>query len=146
MRDLLEDEEEALADLSGLRLVVVEDEGDAREMLAAALRECGAEVREAGSAREALALIAETRPDVLISDIGLPDHDGYDLMRKVRALGPEHGGAVPAIALTGYADLEDSHAALRAGYQVHVAKPIDVPLLAQAVANLAGMPVIDLSK
>lgn len=139
------DAEEELSDLTGLRVVVVEDDDDARDLLVAMLIECGAEVDEARSADEAIALVQRVCPDVLVSDIGLPDHDGYYLIRKVRSLSPAEGGRVPAIALTGYADLADSRAALRAGYQVHVAKPIDVGLLTQAVANVAGMPVVDLT-
>jgi CheY-like chemotaxis protein len=139
------EEDEELSDLTGLRVVVVEDDEDARELLVGMLIECGAQVDEAASADEAIALVQRVCPDVLVSDIGLPDHDGYYLIRKVRALPPAEGGRVPAIALTGYADLADSRAALRAGYQVHVAKPIDIGLLTQAVANVAGMPVVDLT-
>jgi CheY-like chemotaxis protein len=139
------DDHEELSDLTGLRVVVVEDDDDARELLVGMLIECGAEVSEAASAVDAIELVRRLCPDVLVSDIGLPDHDGYYLIRAVRALSAEEGGRVPAIALTGYADLADSHAALRAGYQVHVAKPIDIGLLTQAVANVAGMKVVDLS-
>jgi CheY-like chemotaxis protein len=74
---------------------------------------------------------------VLVSDIGLPDVDGYELMRRVRRLPAEQGGAVPAIALTGYADVDDSRRALAAGYQLHVSKPIDSAVLAKAVADVA---------
>jgi CheY-like chemotaxis protein len=125
------------ADLSGLRVVVVEDDVDARDMLVDVLVAQGADVRAAGNAVDAIELVATWRPDVLVSDIGLPDLDGYALMERVRALGVEGGGGVAAIALTGYADIQDSRRALAAGYQVHVAKPVDAALLTQAVANVA---------
>jgi CheY-like chemotaxis protein len=134
-----------LADLTGLRVLVVDDDDDARELLTAVLADCGARVLEVSTAEEAIELVALERPDVLVSDIGLPGTTGYDLIRDVRALGPERGGQVPAIALTGYAAIEDSREALRAGYQVHVAKPIDPSLLTHAVANVAGVSIVDLT-
>src|SRR5205085_6673800 len=102
--------------LDGLRVLVVDDEADTREMLKAGLGQCGAEVTLAGSAAEALAEVEKSPPDVLISDIGMPEEDGYDLMRKVRGLPQDEGGRVPAIALTAYARTEDRLQALRAGY------------------------------
>ncbi len=128
--------EDDLADLTGLRVLVVEDDADARELLVATFVESGAEVFEAASADEAFALLRRVRPDVLVSDIGLPDHDGYELVRWVRALGSEEGGLVPAIALTGY---PDGDAALVAGFQLHVAKPVDVAQLTKAVVRVAAM-------
>jgi CheY-like chemotaxis protein len=83
-------------------------------------------------------MIDEWRPDVLVSDIGMPIEDGYELMRKVRARGPERGGLVPALALTAYARVEDARRALEAGYQAHVPKPVTPDELAVVVANLAG--------
>jgi CheY-like chemotaxis protein len=130
--------EENLADLSGIRVLVVEDDIDAREMLEEVLAGQGAEVRGAGNGADAVALVGSWRPDVLVSDIGLPDMDGYALIRRVRELGADAGGEVPAIALTGYADVEDSRRALAAGYQVHVAKPIDSSLLTRAVVDVAA--------
>jgi CheY-like chemotaxis protein/nitrogen-specific signal transduction histidine kinase len=123
--------------LDGLRVLVVDDEPDTREMLKAGLGQCGALVTAAGSAAEALSEMAEAPPDVLISDIGMPDDDGYSLIRKVRALDAAQGGKVPAIALTAYARAEDRMQALRAGYQMHVTKPVELAELAAVVASLA---------
>jgi PAS domain S-box-containing protein len=123
--------------LDGLKILVVDDEQDTREMLRAGLGQCGAEVTLAGAAAEALEEIRKSPPDVLISDIGMPDEDGYELMRKVRALPQGEGGRVPAIALTAYARTEDRLQALRAGYQMHVTKPVELTELAAVVASLA---------
>ncbi len=127
-----------LADLSGLRVLVVDDEADSLEFLDVSLSRCGAEVRAVTSAAEALGLLEVFRPDVLVSDIGMPHEDGYTLMRKVRALGPEHGGAIPAAAVTAYARTEDRMRALLAGFQTHIAKPVEPAELAAVVASLAG--------
>ena len=129
------------ADLQRLRVLLVEDDDDSRELLVAILADAGAEVEEASNAADAVAVVSAWRPDVLVSDIGLPGRDGYDLLREVRALGEENGGAVPAIALTGFSELEDSRRAIAAGFQVHVGKPIDAALLTHAVANVAGMKI-----
>ena len=123
--------------LDGLRVLVVDDEADTREMLKAGLGQCGAEVTAAGSAAEALSEIRRSPPDVLISDIGMPDEDGYALIRQVRSLPAGQGGMVPAIALTAYARTEDRLQALRAGYQMHVTKPVELTELAAVVASLA---------
>jgi PAS domain S-box-containing protein len=123
--------------LDGLRVLVVDDEADTREMLKAGLGQCGAGVTTAGSAAEALSEIRKSPPDVLISDIGMPDEDGYALIQQVRALAAEQGGHVPAIALTAYARTEDRLHALRAGYQMHVTKPVELSELAAVVASLA---------
>ncbi|HEV2861049.1 MAG TPA: PAS domain S-box protein, partial [Pyrinomonadaceae bacterium] len=120
--------------LDGLRVLVVDDEPDTLGMLKAGLGRCGAEVATAGSATEALAMLSESPPDLLISDIGMPDEDGYALIRKVRALAAERGGRVPAIALTAYARAEDRLQALQAGYQMHVAKPVELTELAAVAA------------
>jgi CheY-like chemotaxis protein len=122
----------------GLRVLVVDDEADARELLTAALGQYGVEVRAAVSAAEGLAILKEWKPDVIISDIGLPDEDGYMFIRRVRALEQEDGGNIPAAALTAYARLEDRLRALSAGYQSHVPKPVDPAELAAVVASLAG--------
>jgi PAS domain S-box-containing protein len=122
--------------LEGLRVLVVDDEFDTREFLSVALRQCGAEVSTAGSAREGLAAIVERRPDLLISDIGMPGEDGYELIRKVRALGAGRGGKIPAIALTAYARTEDRLRALRAGYQMHISKPVEMAELVTVMASL----------
>jgi PAS domain S-box-containing protein len=123
--------------LDGLRLLVVDDEADTCELLKAGLERCGADVTTAGSAAEALAELSKSQPDVLISDIGMPGEDGYELIRKVRGLPAESGGRVPAIALTAYARTEDRMQALRAGYHMHVTKPVELAELAAIVASLA---------
>jgi len=124
--------------LAGLRVVVVEDEADTRELLVVALQQCGAEVTAFGTVPEALAWFDHQVADVLVSDIGVPVEDGYALIRKLRARGPDRGGNVPAAALTAYARAEDRLRALEAGYQTHLAKPVDPPELIATVARLAG--------
>jgi signal transduction histidine kinase len=128
-------------DLCGVSVMIVDDEHDAREVLVAMLELRGAEVFAASSAAEAVeALTHATRlslPDVLVSDIGMPGEDGFDLISRVRAMDPERGGDIPAIALTAYARDEDRDRVLAAGYQRHVAKPVEPSSLAMAVATLA---------
>ncbi|HST50775.1 MAG TPA: PAS domain S-box protein [Pyrinomonadaceae bacterium] len=122
--------------LDGLKVLVVDDEPDTREMLRVGLGQSGARVLTAASTEEALAAIEKESPDLLISDIGMPGEDGYDLIRRVRALPPEDGGRVPAIALTAYARVEDRLQALRAGYQMHVPKPVELGELMVVAASL----------
>ncbi len=129
--------------LDGLRVLVVDDQPDARDLLAEVLTQYGIEVVTASSCAEALASLVEnekrrSRPDVLISDIGMPDEDGYTLIRKVRSLGAEQGGLLPAIAVTAYARTEDRARALAAGFQAHVGKPIDPEELKMVIAGLTG--------
>ena len=124
-------------DLKGIRVLVVDDEPDARETLREILEHCNAEVLTAGSAAEALEILPRWRPDVLLSDIGMPGEDGYELVRRVRTLSAEQGGRTPAAALTAFARGEDRRAALRAGFQMHVAKPVEIEELASVVASLA---------
>ena len=124
--------------LAGVRVVVVEDEADTRELLSLSLQQCGAEVAAFGSVPEALASFDLAVPDVLLSDIGVPGEDGYSLIRKVRMREPALGGKVPAAALTAYARAEDRLRALEAGYQTHLAKPVDPSELIATVARLAG--------
>jgi signal transduction histidine kinase/CheY-like chemotaxis protein len=126
--------------LDGLRILVVDDEADVRELITYILEACGTEVLAAASADEAIAALtrSSTAIDVLISDIGMPDEDGYTLLRRVRALKPENGGKIPAIALTAYARTEDRRTALLAGFQCHIAKPVEPAELIAVVANLAG--------
>ena len=124
--------------LDGVRVLVVEDEADARHLLAAVLQKRGARVFMAASGAEALEMLERDRPDVLLSDIALQDQDGYDLIRKVRALSAERGGRIPAAALTGYGRLEDRMRALSAGFQLHAAKPVEPAELIAVVASLAG--------
>jgi PAS domain S-box-containing protein len=126
------------AELTGLTVVVVDDQPDARVLVRHLLEDCGATVLTAGTSDEALALVAARRPDVLISDIGMPDVDGFELLKRVRALGADRGGRVPAIALTAFARSEDRTRALRAGFLVHVSKPVDPSELVATVASVAG--------
>jgi signal transduction histidine kinase/ActR/RegA family two-component response regulator len=124
--------------LKGLRVLVVDDEQDTRDLLRAVLEQCGSEVITAASAAEALEAFQQSKPDVLISDIGMPEEDGYELIWKVRALETGLGKRVPAIALTAYARVEDRVRALTAGFHVHVPKPIEPVELVAVVASLTG--------
>ncbi|HEX8335665.1 MAG TPA: response regulator, partial [Pyrinomonadaceae bacterium] len=124
--------------LEGVKVLVVDDEPDARRLLTEVLGRCGAEVLSAASAGEALEMIQAWRPHVLLSDIGMPDGDGYELIRRVRELPEERGGSTPAAALTAYAGPGDRARALAGGYQQHVAKPVEPAELAAVVASLAG--------
>lgn len=125
-------------DLSDVRVLVVDDEPDGREAIARVLAVYHAQVATASSVREALACFAQSPPEVLISDIGMPGEDGYDLIRQVRELPPGDGGRVPAIALTAFAREEDRLRAIDAGFQIHASKPAQPAELAAAVAKLAG--------
>jgi signal transduction histidine kinase len=127
---------EGLPSLEGFHVLVVDDEADARELLSTMLGQLGAEVRVVGSAAEALAALDQMQPDVLISDIGMPDEDGYSLIQKVRARPPERGGLVPAAALSAYARAEDRTRSILAGFQMHVPKPVDPAELAAVITNL----------
>ena len=124
--------------LAGLRVLVVDDERDARELFAKTLAECGAQVLTAGSATAALDALERERPDVLLADIGMPGEDGYALIARVRALPPERGGRTPAAALTAYARGEDRLRALRSGFQIHLPKPVKAAELITVIARLAG--------
>jgi signal transduction histidine kinase/ActR/RegA family two-component response regulator len=127
-----------LPSLDGLRVLVVDDEKDSRDVIIAILEQRGARTIEAASVEEALARLGEERPDVLVSDIGLPDEDGYSLMRRIRALPRDRGGAIPAAALTAYARTEDRMQALLAGFQIHVPKPVQPAELIAVVSSLAA--------
>ncbi len=131
---------ECPAELSGLRVLVVEDEADARLMIVRALQDCDATVTATDSAADAMkALTAMSRPpDVIVSDIGLPERDGLSLIREIRMLAADEGGRVPAIALTAYASAEDRNRTLTAGFQAHLAKPISPQELIAAIASLLG--------
>jgi signal transduction histidine kinase len=124
-------------ELRGLRVLVVDDEPDAREVVVSVLEQCGAAVTSAASAREARELIAGAAPEVLVSDIGMPGETGYDLIRGLRA-GDGAAARVPAVALTAYARVEDRARALAAGFDAHAAKPIEPGELARVIAPLAG--------
>jgi CheY-like chemotaxis protein len=128
--------QEVVQALGGSRLMVVDDEPDALEVLVLLLSGCGAEVRAVSSAAEALTAFDGWRADVLISDIGMPGEDGYDLIRRIRALPSGQGGETPAIALTAHARPEDLIQALAAGFQAHVAKPVDQTELVLVTAGL----------
>ncbi len=124
--------------LAGVRVMVVEDEDDTRELLKTALEQCGAEVVDFGSVPAALDSFERGAPDVLLSDLGMPGEDGYSLIRQIRERPPEQGGRVPAAALTAYARAEDRQRALDSGFQTHLAKPFDPAELVATVARLAG--------
>jgi PAS domain S-box-containing protein/excisionase family DNA binding protein len=125
-------------ELKGLRVLIVDDEEDARDLIDTVLRQCGAETLMAGSAVEALSALEREQPDVMVCDIGMPGEDGYRLIGRIRALPSERGGRVPAVALTAYAREEDRRRAISAGFQVHVSKPIKPSLLVAVVARAAG--------
>ncbi len=124
--------------LMGISVLVVDDEADARILLRKILEQCGARVTTASTTFEALAALEQTMPDVLVSDIGMPNEDGYDLIRRVRVLEKERGGSLPAIALTAYAGEDDRRRAISAGFDEHVTKPVELTKLATLVKSLAG--------
>jgi PAS domain S-box-containing protein len=128
---------EACLQLKGVRVLVVDDEPDARSVVRRVLEDCGAAVQTASSSAEALDMFQSEPPDVLVSDIGMPVEDGYTLVRRVRALGKDKGGNTPALALTAYARPEDRMRAVRAGFEMHVVKPVEPVELITMVATLA---------
>jgi CheY-like chemotaxis protein len=129
--------------LTGLRVLVVEDEADSRELLAESLATCGAVVVVAPSCDQAMVLLEESTaqnlPHVILSDIGMAKDDGFELIRRVRTLAPEAGGRIPAVAVTGYAGPDDRRRALAAGFHSHLPKPIDPVAVATAVARAARL-------
>lgn len=124
-------------DLEGVRILLVDDEIDARTMIGKILTHCGAEVRTAGNADDGVALVQEFGPHLVISDIGMPHKDGYQFIKEVRKLPAEEGGNVPAIALTAFARTEDRTRAIMAGYHIHVAKPVEARELLATVHSVA---------
>jgi hypothetical protein len=118
-----------------MRILVVEDDVDARALITRILSDAGAQVSDVGTAEEAMARIKAATPDLLVSDIGMPQLDGYQLMRNVRAAGFD-AQRLPAIALTAFSRVQDRADALAAGFQVHLAKPVKAEALMSAVANL----------
>jgi PAS domain S-box-containing protein len=124
--------------LDGIKVLVVDDEPDARELVRRLISDQSASVETASTADEALAILRQFHPDVLVSDIGMPDKDGYQLIREIRKLAPNEGGATPAAALTAFARSEDRRRALMAGYQTQVTKPVDPAELITIIASLAG--------
>jgi PAS domain S-box-containing protein len=125
------------ADLRTLRVLVVDDDADTLDVLRVVLSQYGAEVRAVSSSQDALTTLREWKPNVLISDLGMPGEDGFAFIEKVRAFAPEDGGNIPAAALTAYAREEDRLRARSAGYQIHIPKPVDPAKLATLVAALA---------
>ena len=124
-------------ELIALRVLVVDDEDDARELLVAVLEQCGAIVTSVGSVREALAALAvEPRPTIVVSDIGMPGEDGYALIKQIRKLPPDQGGRLPVVALTAYARTEDRTRALRAGFNMHMPKPVEPAELLAVLVSL----------
>jgi CheY-like chemotaxis protein len=128
---------EARPSLKNLKILVVDDEAGAREVAETILMQAQAKVRTAEGANAALDILDEWRPDVLVADIGMPNIDGYDFIRQVRARGSQNGGNVPAAALTAYARTQDRLRVLSAGFQMHVPKPIQPDELIAVIASLA---------
>jgi CheY-like chemotaxis protein len=124
--------------LDGLRVLLVDDEPEARQIISTVITRTGAEVRSCESAHEALIKLEEWKPDVILSDIAMPEQDGYSFIRQVRSLPHDKGGDTPAAALTAYARDIDRRQALAAGYQMHIAKPIGASQLVTMIARLAG--------
>jgi CheY-like chemotaxis protein len=124
--------------LEGIRVLVVDDEKDTLELIVFILQEYGAIVQAVTSATEALNILVNVQPDVLLSDIGMPEMDGYMFIQQIRSRCPEQGGEIPAIALTAYAGETDHQQILLAGFQKHVTKPVEPAFLANAIATLLG--------
>jgi CheY-like chemotaxis protein len=124
--------------LVGARVLLVDDDEDTLGLLALLLESRGAEVASATSARAALETLGVFRPDVIVSDIGMPVEDGFALLKMVRALGSQKGGLTPVVALTAYATDRDRDRVLSAGFQLHISKPVDPTMLITAIAGLAG--------
>lgn len=123
--------------LLGVHVLVVDDDRDSRALLRTVLEYCGALVTVTASARDAIGALRRVVPDVLVSDIAMPDKDGYWLIRQIRALPKDHGGAMPAVAITAFREAHTPERALSAGYQAHLTKPIDPWELCRTVAALA---------
>jgi CheY-like chemotaxis protein len=124
--------------LGGLRILVVDDDDDTRELVTRVLETCGAEVTAAASAGEAWAAFEQRAPDAMLVDIAMPVEDGFSFIRRVRACPPDKGGRVPAAALTARVVVSDRLESLRAGFQSHMAKPVDPEELVEVMARLAG--------
>ena len=129
---------ECTPELEGLHILVVDDEEDGRTLVKTVLENCGAKVTTADSAASGFKAIQELRPDILLTDLGMPGEDGYFLIKNVRALPADQGGSIPAAALTAYARVEDRMRVLRAGFQIHLPKPVEPAELIAVVANLSG--------
>ncbi|HVZ30960.1 MAG TPA: response regulator, partial [Polyangiaceae bacterium] len=129
----------AAAILNGVQVLVVDDEPDARELVAEVLMEAGAVVETARSAADGFTAFRRSRPDVLVSDIGMPDEDGFSFMRRIRALPADEGGRLPSLALTAFAREQDRTRAIQNGFTTHIGKPVNPDALVSAVANLAAV-------
>ena len=127
---------EGSADIGGAKVLLVDDDSAARDVTATALAQVGCELRVAGSAREALEVLEQWLPDIIVSDIGMPETDGYEFLRRLRERTTEQGGLVPALALTAFARIEDTRRALASGYQGHLAKPVGPRELAETIAGI----------
>jgi CheY-like chemotaxis protein len=128
--------------LQGLRVLVVEDDVDSRILVAMMLKRYGAEVVTASNTTEAIKIFEDQIADVLVSDIGMPDQDGFELIRRIRKLAPELGGQIPAVALTGYATAKDRERAKSEGFQTHLPKPVEPAELVNAIAALTGREAV----
>ena len=126
-------------ELYGLKILVVDDDVDTRELIEWVLKRVGAEVTSVGSAREALEVLEREKPHILVSDIAMPEEDGFALLKKIRALPPERGGRIPAIALTAHSLVQDRLQSLRAGFQSHVPKPVVPEELVEVVASIVHL-------
>ncbi len=131
-------ENEEPLDLNGFRVLIIDDDEDTRQALSELLGAAGAQVQSVGSAQQGLAALANDRPDVVLCDIAMPESDGFRVIRMVRALEPGQGGRVPMVALTAYADERTVRRCLDAGFDAHLAKPVDIADLARLIAKLAG--------
>jgi PAS domain S-box-containing protein len=129
---------DTLPNLEGLHILVVDDQEDTRQFLSVLLEKCGAHATTVPSAFDGFRLLQELKPDILLSDIGMPDEDGYSFIHRIRTLTPENGGQIPAVALTAFARAEDRVKALRAGFQTHLRKPVDSTELVTVIAKLTG--------
>ena len=121
-----------------MRILVVDDEKDSLLLLETIIENCGGEAKAVSSAAEAFGVFDKFDPHVLITDIGMPDEDGYTLIKKIRALPPDKAG-IPAIALTAYAGQKDRNQALQSGFQMHIAKPVEYADLISAIESVAGL-------
>jgi CheY-like chemotaxis protein len=130
--------EEAPVELTGLRVLIVDDDEDARDALSALLESLGAQVQTAESAQKGLTALTGDHTDVVLCDLGMPGEDGFSMIRQVRALEPGHGGNMPVVALTAYADRANIQRCLEAGFNAHLAKPMDAMDLARLIAGLVG--------
>jgi CheY-like chemotaxis protein len=127
-------------EINGLSLVIVDDDADTLDLMTSLLEQAGAQVKPARTAAEAFEAVQSVRPDLLISDIGMPGEDGYSLMHRIRLLPVEAGGKTPAVSLTAFARAEDRARALQGGFQAHVAKPVEMNELLAVIASLVARP------